>query len=151
MQDKRSGPPTPDDARSTNVDALHGTTLRVYRFLYRTGKPAGIHEIQRALGLKSASIAHYHVTKLVENGLAHQREDGYTVNKIMFENIIRIRRSLIPLHAIFAIFFASTFVSMVTIVRPPDLSSGYLFGVVVNISALAIFVYLTFTSLRKTR
>ena len=35
---------------------LKGTTLRVYRCLYRAGTPMGIHDVQRALKLSSPSV-----------------------------------------------------------------------------------------------
>ena len=56
--------------------ALNRTTLRVYRYLYRAGKPCGIHDIQRWLGLSSSSVALYDVRKFVDAGLI--REEGYS-------------------------------------------------------------------------
>ncbi len=38
-------------------DVLKGTTLKVYRFIYRQGKPMGIHDVQRGLTLSSPSVA----------------------------------------------------------------------------------------------
>jgi len=130
---------------------LTGTTLKVYRLLYKEGKPLGVHEIQREIGLGSASVAHFHLTKLVENGLVQQKDGGYVVDKIMFENMLRIRRSLIPVQTTFAIFFATTLACLLTILRPVDLSSGYVFGVIVNCIAVGIFSYQSIFSLRSGR
>ena len=33
------------------IGALGGTTLRVYRYLYRQARPLGVHDVQRGLGL----------------------------------------------------------------------------------------------------
>jgi predicted DNA-binding transcriptional regulator len=48
---------------------LKGNTLKVYTYIFRVQR-AGIREVQRTLGLKSASLAQYHLDKLVEMGLA---------------------------------------------------------------------------------
>ena len=84
---------------------LKGTTLRVYRCLYRAGTPMGIHDVQRALKLSSPSVAEYHIKKLVRAGLAKEGQNGYTVDKVVFENVIRIRRTVIPLQTTFVAFF----------------------------------------------
>ena len=76
---------------------MKNTTLRVYRYLYKQGgKPVGVHEVQNGLSLSSPSVAHYHIRKLVEQGLAKEEAGGYVVDKVLFENMIRIRRSVIP-------------------------------------------------------
>ncbi len=36
---------------------LKGTTLEVYRFLLKSGKPVGVRGVQRALNLSSPSLA----------------------------------------------------------------------------------------------
>jgi predicted DNA-binding transcriptional regulator len=59
---------------TTAVDAeLKGNTLRVYTYIFRTQK-AGIRQVQRTLGLRSASLAQYHLDKLVEMGLLTKDE-----------------------------------------------------------------------------
>jgi predicted DNA-binding transcriptional regulator len=77
---------------------LKGTTFRVYKLLYTEGRPLGIHDIQKALGLSSPSVSQYHVKKLVSAGLVREQESekgtGYIVDKVVFENIIRIRSSV---------------------------------------------------------
>ena len=55
--------------RKDESDALSGTTLKVYRFLYKQGaRPVSLHDIQRGLKLSSASLAQYHVRKLLDAG-----------------------------------------------------------------------------------
>ena len=75
-------------------DVLRGTTLRIYRYMYKQGKPVGLREIQRALGLSSASIPQYHINKLIAAGLVQHQANvyGYSVDRLVFENMIRIRR-----------------------------------------------------------
>jgi len=130
--------------------ALQGTTLRVYRYIYRQGKPVGIHDVQRGLGLASSSTAHYHVQKLLGSGLIKAEGDGYVVDRIIYENFVRIRRTLIPIQATFATFFAATLIVMLVIVRPPTLESGYVLGLAVNLIALSASILQTARSLRQT-
>ncbi len=134
-----------------NPDILRGTTLRVYRFMYREGRTLGVYEVQRGLGLASPSVAHYHIRKLVEAELVQEREGGYLVDKVLFENMIRIRRSLIPLQTTFAMFFGTTLVGLLTVLRPGSLSAIYAFALIINCVALGIFVYQTFDTLRRSR
>jgi len=121
--------------------ALKGTTLRVYRFLYREGRPVGIREVQRGLGLSSPSVAHYHVRKLLEAGLVREQDGGYVVDRVVFENIIRVRRALIPFQTTYSIFFATALLIMLTALRPPNITSSYVFGLIVIGVALAASIY----------
>jgi hypothetical protein len=130
---------------------MTGTTLKVYRLLYKEGRPLGVNEIQKMAGLSSPSVAHYHLAKLVSQGLVLEKDGGYVVDKTLFENMIRIRRSLIPLQTTFAIFFATTLAGLLFIVRPATLSSLYIFALVINLVALGIFLFQTYDTLRKWR
>ena len=130
-------------------DVLKGTTLRVYRLIYRQGRPMGVHDVQRGLQLSSPSVAQYHIKKLLGAGLIREGQDGYVIDRIIFENMIRVRRALIPLQATYSIFFASTLVVMLTLLRPPSITSVYIFALVVNCVALAISLYDVSRALRK--
>jgi len=129
---------------------LKGTTLRVYRCLYRAGAPMGIHDVQRALKLSSPSVAEYHIKKLVRAGLARPDQNGYTVDKIVFENVIRIRRTVIPLQATFVAFFASALVVLLTILRPASITSTYVFSLIVCAAAVVILLYEALKTLAAT-
>lgn len=115
---------------------LKGTTLSVYRFVFREGKPVGPRDVQRGLRLSSASVASYHITKLVEAGLIREVENGYVVDRMMFENVIRIRRMLIPIQASFAAFFATIILVLLTALRPPVLYPAYYLSVIGLVAAL---------------
>jgi DNA-binding Lrp family transcriptional regulator len=131
-----------DDKNKSSTNVLSGTTLRVYRYLYRKGTTLGIHDIQRGVGLSSPSVADYHVKKLLSAGLI--KEEGatsrYYVERIVFENMIRIRKSLIPLQVSYAAFFATALVVLVSLLRPPTLSGAYLFSLLIIAISLCIFV-----------
>ena len=135
--------------------ATSGTTLRVYRLLYSEGRPLGTNEVQRKANLSSVSLAYYHLNKLVEQGLATQKDGGYLVDRIVFENMIRIKRSVIPLQVTFAAFFGAMIVGLVLFLRPHSgsfyFSSIFLFGLVTNCVAFGIFAYQTIATVRQYR
>lgn len=129
---------------------LKGTTLRVYRCLYRAGRPLGIHDVQRALKLSSPSVAEYHLKKLLRVGLVKSEQDGYVVDRIVFENVIRIRRTVIPFQTTFVAFFASALVVLLTILRPSAITSTYVFSLIVCVAAVAVMLYETLRTLAAT-
>lgn len=120
---------------------LGGTTLRVYRYLYKTGRPLGIHDVQRGLGLSSASVAEYHLKKLLRDGLIREEVGGYVVDRVMFENMVRLGRWVLPFQSAYAAFFITTLIVMITIMRPGVLTSSYVFALAVNIAALSFSLY----------
>ena len=129
---------------------LTGTTLKVYRLIYREGRPLGVGEVQKQLKLSSPSVAHYHIAKLLQSGLVRDTGHGYVVDKVIFEGMLRFRRSLVPVQTTFAIFFFTTLIGLVTILRPDKISAIFVFALAINLVALGIFVYQTIYSLRKT-
>jgi hypothetical protein len=129
-------------------DVLKGTTLQVYRFMLRSRAPLGIHDIQRTLRLSSPSVAQYHIKKLSELKLIKEVGGGYVVDKIIIDNIIRIRRTAIPLQSAYVAFFASSLVIMLSLLRPTSLSSTYLFATLVIVVGLIISVRETLLTLR---
>jgi predicted transcriptional regulator len=58
---------------SQNQD-IRGNTLKVYLYLLKHG-PSELKDIQRGLNLSSASLASYHLGKLLETGFVKQ--DNY--------------------------------------------------------------------------
>lgn len=120
---------------------LKGTTLRVYRFMLKQRKPVGISEIQRALGLSSSSVSEYHVKKLLRLGLIGEEQGGYIIEKVVLENIVRIKRISIPVQTAYVSFFSVTLILMLSILRPSQIDSTYFFGATVNGVALMISLY----------
>ena len=143
---------TGSGGESSGDDVLRGTTLRIYRFMYREGRPLGLHEIQRALGLSSASIPQYHINKLIKAGLVKEEDGGggYYVDRLVFENMIRIRRSLIPFQTTYTIFFSTTLVILLTVLRPQQgVTSLFLFATAINVAAIFIFASQAYRTLRR--
>jgi len=140
--------------RRSNEDVLSGTTRRVYRYIYRRG-PVRLHEIQRELGLSSSSVADYHVQKLLNMKLIREKAGqdnesvGYVAEEAIFEAMVRIRRTVIPLWTTSTTFFAAGLVALLTILRPDSPNSTYLFSLVIATAALSISGYETVQSLRK--
>ena len=134
--------------------------LRVYRYLYRIGRPAGIHDIQRGLGLSSSSVAQYHVKKLLAAGLIREappessdqqgEAGGYVVDRVIFENMIRIRRSLIPLQVGYSVFFATALAVLLVLLRPKVIGGAYVFSLFAIAVACSIFGYQAFKALKNT-
>lgn len=130
---------------------LSGTTLKVYRLLYKEGKPLGLFEVQKKASLSSPSVARYHLDKLLNQGLVTEKDGGFVVERTVFENMIRIKRSLIPLQTTFLIFFGTTLVGLFLVFRPAVISSLFVAAVAINLAAIGIFLFQTVDTLRKWR
>ena len=106
--------------------------------------------------VSSPSVSQYHLRKLVQAGLVreveasdHDQESGFVVDRIVFENIIRIRRSVIPFQVAYAVFFATMLVVLLTILRPAMLETPlFVFGLVATLSGLAFFTFEILKSVR---
>jgi DNA-binding transcriptional ArsR family regulator len=128
---------------SEQRDVLRGLTLKVYRFVLKNDKPVGIREVQRALNLSSPTLALYHMNKLEEAGLIKKEADGYVADRIILENLIRLRRILVPRNFFYMIFFIASLAILVVFMRPPSLSREYMFSLAVVSVAAATSVYET--------
>ena len=129
-------------------DILEGTTRRVFRFVYRQRRPVGVHDVQRALGLSSPSVAYYHIGKLLKAGLLKEEGDGYTVDKVVFENMVRIRKTVLPFQMAYTIFFLTALVLFLTVIRPSQPSSDYFFAVVVIAAAFGVTLFEAYKATR---
>jgi DNA-binding Lrp family transcriptional regulator len=128
---------------SEQKDVLRGLTLKVYRFILKNDKPVGIREVQRALNLSSPTLALYHINKLEEAGLIKKELNGYVADRIILENLIRLRRILIPRNFFYMIFLVTSLVMLAVFLRPPTLTREYIFSLAVISIAAATSVYET--------
>ena len=124
-------------------DVLRGLALKVYKFIMKSDKPVGIREVQRALNLSSPTLALYHMNKLEEAGLIKKEANGYVADRIVLENVVRLRRILIPRNFFYMIFFITSLVMLAVFLRPPTLSREYMFSLAVISVAAATSVYET--------
>lgn len=144
---------------------LTGTTLRVYKFLVKTGKPVGPRAVQRGLGLSSPSVALFHLEKLARNGLATKEsntlshDDGvYMADRIYLKHFLLFRRMLIPKYLFYATFSTFSLVGWIYLVvwsNENNLISSslillaFVYGLCVNAITGAILWYETVNVFRK--
>lgn len=133
-------------SRDERENVLVGTTLTVYRYLYREAKPQGIRDVQKGLGLSSPSVAQYHVKKLLQAGLIKEEEGGYVVDKNVFQNVIRIRRSVIPIQVAYSVFFATLLAALLVLFRSQSGAPLFIFAFVAIAIAMLLFAYQAFRS-----
>ena len=122
-------------------DELRGTSLEVYRYILKEGRPVRLNEIQKELHLSGLSLAQYHTKKLTEMGLIKEEQTGYVVEKVVIENVFRIRRMLVPYQLAYAVFFAFTLAALLLLVRNMVFSAFDLIAIAANIVALGISLY----------
>ena len=111
--------------------------------------PLGIHDVQRSLRLSSPSVAQYHIKKLLELKLVREEGDGYVVDKVVVDNVIRLRRTNIPFQSGFVAFFVVALLVMLTLFRPSSLSAAYLFALLVIAVGIVITSYETTRTLGR--
>ena len=124
-------------------DVLRGTTLEVYRFLLKSSKPVGVRELQRALDLSSSSVATYHLSKLEDAGLLKRQDGGFSVDKFLLENSIKINRFLIPRYFFYSVFAITVLLVELTILRPTIFYREYVFSLVATVILIFFFLYET--------
>ena len=130
-------------------DILRGLTLKVYRFILKNDKPVGIREVQRALNLSSPTLALYHINKLEEAGFIKKESNGYVADRIILENLIRLRGVLIPRNFFYTVFLVTSLIFLVVFLRPSILTREYIFSLGVGSVAAATSVYETIKALSE--
>ena len=124
-------------------EVLRGTTLEVYRFLLKSSKPVGVRELQRALDLSSSSVSTYHLSKLEDAGLLKRQGGGFTVDKFLLENSVKISRFLIPRYFFYSVFAITVLLVELTILRPTVFYREYVFSLVTTVILIFFFLYET--------
>jgi DNA-binding transcriptional ArsR family regulator len=109
----------------------------------------GISDVQRGMNLSSPSVAQYHIRKLLRLGLVREEGEGYVIDKMVLENVVRIRRVSIPTQTAYLAFFGVTFFVLLVFLRPGTINSLYFFAVVVNVAALAVSLYEVSKTLKR--
>ena len=137
--------------KEDHIQVLSGTTLKVYRYLFKQGRPARVSEVQEEMGFRTPSTAHYHLMKLVESGLVHEKGEGYVVDRVLFEDTIRIGKSLIPVQIAFAAFFATTLFFLLTFMRPNQLYATWVLAIIMGSVSVSVSLFQAITTIRKTR
>ncbi|MHB1868732.1 MAG: hypothetical protein ACYCPP_07285 [Nitrososphaerales archaeon] len=132
---------------------LKGNTLRVYTYLFKVQR-SGVREAQRSLGFKSASLAQYHLDKLVDMGLATKDEGGnyFLAREIKIEALeafLKIGSYLIPRFVLYSVILTMLFVYFIFAVGDV-ISSISVWAYIFALSGLAITWYETVRAWKKS-
>jgi DNA-binding transcriptional ArsR family regulator len=130
-------------------DILRGLTLKVYKHILKNDRPVGIREVQRALNLSSPTLALYHINKLEEAGFIKKELDGYVADRIILENLIRLRKLLIPRNFFYSVFFVTSLIFEIVFLKPSTLTREYVFSLGVTSVATATSIYETYKALSE--
>ncbi len=128
MDTSSAGPPKESE--------IHGTTLRVYWYVFKNAKPVGVRETQRALSMSSPSTALYHLEKLRELGVTEKDELGRYFLKEQVQvgtlkMFLKVGRLILPRYLFYAIFLTTALVVYVaeTIIQTGTVEpAGVIFG-----------------------
>lgn len=94
---------------------IHGTTLRVYWYLFKNPASVGVRQTQRALSMSSPSTALYHLEKLRELGVADKNEIGeYLLREQVqigtLKMFFKIGHLILPRYLFYAVFLTTAVV-----------------------------------------
>jgi len=130
---------------------IRGNTLKAYLYLLKHG-PSELREVQRGLNLSSASLASYHLGKLMEANYVSQDEQGkyYAVKEAstkVLEGYSKVGTTVVPQLFFFSLLFTilATFFSI-------EAFFGLrftLYLVILCIAMVAVFWYETLRLWRK--
>ena len=134
----------------TSVDSPEpeGTTLNVYSYVVKQGKPVGPREVMRGSNLSSPSVAYWHLQKLENTGLLEKNAAGeYIVKeKTSISGHIWIGRNLVPRLMCYSLFFLGILLIETVIVAVQFYYSGeilnlaLLYLIATNGIAFALFL-----------
>lgn len=121
---------------------VKGNTLRVYLYILQHG-PSELKEVQNALQFSTASLASYHLRRLMEGGYASQ--DGYgryiatkDATKQIIEGFVKVGVIVVPQLLFFAVLF-SALVAYFSFMS--YFSSSYLPFLIVSSAALVVILW----------
>jgi predicted DNA-binding transcriptional regulator len=121
---------------------LRGKTLKIYLYMLKQGKPVGVREVQRELGLSSPSVAFHHLEKLMRLKVVEQDQmDNYVIAKKVDPGILQafvsVGRFSIPRVAFYAAFFTTVALAYIAY----NLGGLDVFALVGTVGASAVFWY----------
>ena len=127
---------------------LEGTTLSVYVYLVKKGKPVGPRDVMRALNLGSPSVAYRHLQKLEDAKLLMKNEYGeyYLKKKRRVSGYHWIGRSLLPNTMFYFYFFLGLFIIEIVVLAIHYAVETYEFKVFfalgLSITGIAMILFL---------
>jgi hypothetical protein len=111
---------------TTETQEPEGTTLNVYSYVVKKGKPVGPREVMRGANLSSPSVAYWHLQKLENAGLLEKNGAGeYLVKeKTSISGHIWIGNNLIPRLMCYSLFFLGIIIIETIIISVQFFSIG---------------------------
>ncbi|MFW9933440.1 MAG: hypothetical protein ACFFDR_12385 [Candidatus Thorarchaeota archaeon] len=106
-----------EDSKNDIELDLAGRTLRVYWYMLQNKEPLGRLEIQRGTKLSSASLAEYHLRKLIGMGLVEKNIYGeYVISRTVQVGVMRFymifRSNMIPRFLLYISFYISILIAL---------------------------------------
>jgi predicted DNA-binding transcriptional regulator len=129
---------------------LRGKTLKIYLYMLRQGKPVGVREVQRELGLSSPSIVFHHLEKLMRLKVVEQDQmDNYIIAKKVDPGILQafvnVGRFSVPRVGFYAAFFTTVALAYVAY----NLGGLDVYALVGTVGASLVFWYELFRLWRR--
>ena len=119
---------------TTETPEPEGTTLNVYSYVVKKGKPVGPREVMRGANLSSPSVAYWHLQKLENCGLLEKNSAGEYLlkEKTSISGHVWIGNNLVPRLMCYSLFFLG-----IVIVEAVILSAQYFaLGEIPNLAML---------------
>jgi hypothetical protein len=128
-------------------EELEGTTLKVYLYVVKEGKPVGPRDVMRGANLSSPSVAYRHLQKLEALGLLQKDVYGeYVVKeKANIRGHMWIGKNLVPRLIFYSFFFIGILCAEIAIIAirffvNEPLQMDFAFLTFVTAVALALFL-----------
>lgn len=131
-----------------SAEELEGTTLNVYLYAVKKGKPVGPRDVMKAVHLSSPSVAYRHLQKLEDMGYLQKNQYGEYVikGKAPVKGYIWIRRRIMPKMLVYALIFMCILVAEVIVLVLHYPVENYVFKtfslllMLVTGSAMCVFI-----------
>ena len=127
-------------------EELEGTTLKVYLYMVKEGKPVGPRDVMRGAFLSSPSVAYRHLQKLETLGFVLRNAHGDYVlkEKVNIGGHLWIGRNLVPRLIFYSFFFigilsAETVIIAVRLLVHEPLQTDFVFLCIITIIATVLF------------
>lgn len=140
-------------------EELEGTTLNVYAYVVKEGKPVGPREVMRGVNLSSPSVAYRQLQKLEELGLLERNQYGEYVVKerASISAHLWIGRNLVPRLVFYSFFFMGILSAEIAIIAiqvffyGQSLNLEIFYLIVITAIAMGLFLGEGILLLRKIR
>ncbi len=99
------------------IEPLEGTTLNVYIYVAKEGKPLGPRDVMRGVNLSSPSVAYRHLQKLESAGLLKKNVYGEYIlkEKAKIHGFYWVGRKLVPRPMFYFYFFLALFITEIIV------------------------------------